>query len=71
MLVDLSGSTSGIVVFGLALGDVEAFAGDHDVGGVGCTGPFLAVGAVAEGCYFWFALGDWDIRDDLVGEELR
>ena len=57
MLVDFSGSTDGIVVLGLALCDVEAFARDDDVGGVGCTGPFLAVGAVAEGCYFWFALG--------------
>ena len=56
MLVDFSRSTDGIVVFGLALCDVEAFAGDDDVGSVGCAGPFLAVGAVAEGCYFWFAL---------------
>ena len=56
MLVDFSGSTDGIVVLGLALCDVEAFARDDDVGGVGCAGPFLAVGAVAEGCHFWFAL---------------
>jgi hypothetical protein len=64
MLVDLSGSTDGIVVFGFALCDVEAFAGDHDVGCVGCAGPFLAVGAVAEGCHFWFALGGWEVRGD-------
>jgi hypothetical protein len=59
MLVDFSGSTDGIVVFGFALGDVEAFAGDDYIGGVGCAGPLLAVGAMAEGCYFWFALGRW------------
>ena len=58
MLVDFSRSTDGIVVFRLALCDIEAFAGDDDVGGVGCAGPFLAVGAVAEGCYCWFALGE-------------
>ena len=63
MLVDLSGSTSGIVVLGLALCDVEAFARDDDVRGVRCAGPLLAVGAVTEGCYFWFALGDWGVRD--------
>jgi len=56
MLVDFPRSTSGIVVLGLALCDVEAFAWDDDVGGVGCAGPFLAVGAVAESCYFWLAL---------------
>jgi hypothetical protein len=62
MLVDLSRSTGGIVVFGFALGDVEAFAGDDYVGGVGSAGPFLAVGAVAESCDFWFALGRWGVR---------
>lgn len=71
MLVDLSRSTSGIVVFGLALCDIEAFAGDYDVGGVGCASPLLAVGAVAEGCYFRFALGDWDVKHDQVGGELK
>jgi hypothetical protein len=34
---------------GLAGGDFEAGAGDHDVGAVGGAGNFLAVGAVAEG----------------------
>lgn len=56
MLVDLARGTHGIVVFGLALCDVETFAGDNDVGGVGCASPFLAVCAVAEGCYCRFAL---------------
>lgn len=58
MLVDLPRGTDGIVVLRLTLCDVEAFAGDDDVGGIGCAGPLLAVGAVAEGCYCWFALGD-------------
>jgi hypothetical protein len=34
---------------GLAGRDLEALAGDHDVGAVGGAGDFLAVGAVAEG----------------------
>lgn len=34
---------------GLARGDLEALAGDHDVGAVGGAGDFLAVGAMAEG----------------------
>lgn len=37
------------VVFRSAFGDAEVFARDHHVGGVGAAGPFLAVGAVAEG----------------------
>lgn len=36
---------------GLARGDLEALAGDHDVGAVGGAGDFLAVGAVAEGLW--------------------
>lgn len=56
MLVDFPGRTDGIVVFGLALCDAEVLAWDDDVGGVGCASPFLAVGAVAEGCYFWLTL---------------
>lgn len=68
MLVDFPGGTSGIVVFGLALRDVEAFAWDNDIGGVGCTSPFLAVGAVAEGCHFWFALR-MEVRVEKGNEE--
>jgi hypothetical protein len=54
--VDLARVAFGIVVFRRALCDFETCVGDDDVGGVGGAGPFLAVGAVAEGCYCWFAL---------------
>ena len=37
-----------VVVLGGAFGDFENLARDHDVGSVSATGPFLAVGAVAE-----------------------
>lgn len=47
MLVDFARSAHGIVVLGGTLGDVEVCAGHYDVGGVGCSGPFLAVGAYA------------------------
>ena len=56
MFVDLARVALGIVVLRRALCNLEASAGDDDVGGVGGAGPFLAVGAVAEGCYCWFAL---------------
>lgn len=56
VFVDLARVTFGIVVFGRALCDFEASARDDDVGGVGGAGPFLAIGAVTEGCYCWFAL---------------
>jgi hypothetical protein len=62
MFVDFSRSTGGIVIFGFALGDIEALTRNDYVGGVGCSGPFLAVGAVAESCYFWFALGRLGVR---------
>jgi hypothetical protein len=44
---------------GLAGRDLEALAGDHDVGAVGGAGDFLAVGAVAEGL--------WEEGLELVG----
>lgn len=37
-------------MFRCPLGDFEPRARDHDVGGVGAGAPFLAVGAVAQGC---------------------
>ncbi len=49
MIVHLSGVAFDVVVFGSAFDDFEVFARDHDVGGVGAAGPFLAVGAVAQG----------------------
>lgn len=39
-----------VVVFRRALCDGERRARDDDVGGICCSCPFLAVGAVAEGC---------------------
>lgn len=50
MLVDLAAVTLDVPGLGGAVGDFEVCAGDDGVGGVGCSGPFLAVGAVAEGC---------------------
>ncbi len=55
MLVDLARVADGVVGLGGALCDVEGGAGDDDVGGVGGAGPFLAVGAVAEGGCCGFA----------------
>lgn len=50
MVIDFARIPRRLVALGgiLTLGDAEVGAGDHDVGGVGATGPFLAVGAVAE-----------------------
>ena len=50
MLIDFARIPRRLVALGgiMALGDTELRARDHDVGGVGATGPFLAVGAVAE-----------------------
>ena len=50
VIVHLARIALDVVVFGRAFEDFEIVAGDHYVGGVGATGPFLAVGAVAEGC---------------------
>ena len=57
MLVDLSRGTDAVVGLdaAVALEDFEVGAWYHDVGGVGAAGPFLAVGAVAEGGYCWLA----------------
>ena len=55
MVIDLAGIAFDLVAFGAAFDDFEVFARDDDVGGVGATGPFLAVGAVAEGCHHGFA----------------
>ncbi len=35
----------------LALGDVEVFARDDDVGGVGCAGPFLTIQRALSFCF--------------------
>lgn len=51
---------SAVALYGVflrcSLREGEGGTGDHDVGGVCCTGPFLTVGAVAEGCCYWIAL---------------
>lgn len=49
MIVHLSRIAFDAVVFRTAFDDFERVPGDDDVGGVGAAGPFLAVGAVAEG----------------------
>ena len=55
MVVHLAGIAFDVVVLGAAFGEMEDLARDHDVGGVGAPGPFLAVGAVAEGGGHGFA----------------
>ena len=55
MVVHLAGIAFDVVVLGTAFDDLELFAGDDDVGGVGAAGPLLAVGAVAEGRGHGFA----------------
>lgn len=55
MVVHLAGIAFDVVMFRGSFDDVEVFAWDDDVGGVGATGPFLAIGAVAEGCGHGFA----------------
>ena len=49
MVVHLAGVALDGEVLGGALEQAEGLGRDHDVGGVGAAGPFLAVGAVAEG----------------------
>ena len=49
MIVHLAGVAFDVVMFRRSLDDLEILTRDHDVGGVGAAGPFLAVGAVAEG----------------------
>lgn len=41
MFIHLPTGALGVVGFWLAFGDVEGGARDDDVGGVGCSGPFL------------------------------
>ena len=55
MVVHFAGVAFDVVVFGAAFDDFETCAWDDDVGGVGAAGPFLAVGAVAEGRHHGFA----------------
>merc|ERR1711964_193163 len=43
VIVLLSGSTSDVVVFRRALGNLEGLSGDDNVRGVCCTTPFLAI----------------------------
>lgn len=57
VFVDLARVALGVVGFGGALGHFEGLARHDYVGGVGCAGPFLAVGAVAEGGGFGLAYG--------------
>ncbi len=49
MVVHLAAVAFDVVILRAALCDFEIFARDDEVGGVGAPGPFLAVGAVAEG----------------------
>ena len=50
MIIHLPRIALDVEVLGTPLDDAE-FPARHDhVGGVGAAGPFLAVGAVAEGC---------------------
>ena len=49
MIVHLARIAFDIIILRRSLDDFEILARDHDIGGVGAAGPFLAVGAVAEG----------------------
>ena len=49
VIVHLAGIAFDVIMLRGALGDLEDFAWDDNVGGVGAAGRFLAVGAVAEG----------------------
>ena len=49
VIVHLARIAFDIVMLRRSLDDFEILARDHDVGGIGPAGPFLAVGAVAEG----------------------
>ena len=57
MFVDFARVSDGVIRFEgadygrVAFGNVEGGAVHDDVGGVGAAGPFLTVGAVAEGGY--------------------
>lgn len=55
MIVHLARIALDLVVLGLAFDYLEAVARDDDVGGAGPAGPFLTVGAVAEGRDHGFA----------------
>ena len=55
MIVHLARIAFDVVMFRRSLDDLEIRTRDHDVGGVGAAGPFLAVGAVAEGSDHRFA----------------
>lgn len=55
MIVHLAGIAFDVIMFGTAFDDLETFARDYDIGGVGATGPFLAIGAVTQGCHHGFA----------------
>jgi hypothetical protein len=48
MFVYFSGLPYGVIIFGRALGNFEVGTWDDYVGGIGCTGPLLAVGAWRE-----------------------
>lgn len=55
VIVHLARIAFDVVILRRSLDDLEVLARDHDVGGVGAAGPFLAVGAVAEGGDHGFA----------------
>ena len=50
MVVHFAGIGLDVVVFGATFDNLEIFARNNHVGSVGATGPFLTVGAMAEGC---------------------
>ena len=49
VIVHLARIAFDIVILRRSLDDFEILARDHDIGGVGAAGPFLAIGAMAEG----------------------
>ena len=51
MVVHLARVAFDVVVFRASFDDFEILAGHDHVRGVGAAGPFLAVRAVAQGCY--------------------
>ena len=55
VIVHLARIAFDIVILRRSLDDFEILARNHDIGGVGAAGPFLAVGAVAEGGDHGFA----------------
>lgn len=64
MFIHLPTGALGVVGFGLAFGYVEGGARDDDVGGVGCSGPFLRERA-------WVSKGCEAVREGKRQEEIK